>query len=122
MSDLSVPAYLFVIDHRGGRGLADPEVLETAVREAAAAAGADILTAEFALRPDASGPAGVAWLRNGRITAQCWAELEYAQFDLIIPGEGAAQRAADQLARSLLPDWAKVTAVPLNHLSHLPPD
>lgn len=69
--------------------------------------------------PDKAGDGvtGVLLLAESHISIHTWPEIGYAAIDIFVCGQGRAQAAADYLARALLPDWSKVTAVQRNHLS-----
>ena len=118
MDDFTPGPHLLV-DHRGDRGLTDPETLETAMRGAAEAAGAQILSAAFRLLPDDAGVSGAVLLVEGHIAVRTWADRDYASFDVFIPGDGLGKKAADHLARALLPDWTQIRALTRN--SFAPP-
>ena len=117
MSDF-VPGTHLLIDHRGGRYATDAEKLEEILRGAAEAAGATVLSAHFHGFPDHAGVTGMVILAESHISIHTWPEHQYAALDVFVCGQANAQKAADYLARALLPDWSKVTAVQRNHFSH----
>lgn len=114
------PGPHLLIDHRGGAGLTDPARLEQAMRDAAQAAGAEVLSATLHLLPGDDGVTGAALLTDGHIAVRTWAEQGYAAFDVFIPGEGRGKKAADSLARTLLPDWTQIKAYPRNDFTPPP--
>lgn len=120
MSDFSPGTHL-LIDHRGGKGLDDPALLEHALRHAAEAAGAEVLHLHAQAVPGRSGVTGVALLADGLIGVQTWADDGYAAFDVLIPGDGKGKVAADRLARDLLPDWTQIKAVKRNDFTPVKP-
>ncbi|EAQ04175.1 S-adenosylmethionine decarboxylase [Pseudooceanicola batsensis HTCC2597] len=119
MDDFSPGTHLLV-DHRGGAGMTDPDVLEQAMRGAAEAAEATVLSAHFHQFPDSAGVTGVLLLAESHISVHTWPEHDYAAFDIFVCGEGQGKKAADFLARALLPDWTQIRAVQRNHFSHAP--
>ncbi len=117
MTDFAPGTHL-LIDHRGGKYATDPLKLEEILRAAADAAGATVLSAHFHGFPDHAGVTGMLILAESHISIHTWPEHGYAALDVFMCGTANAQAAADYLARALLPDWAKVTHVQRNHLSH----
>lgn len=113
------PGTQLLVDHRGGKGMRDPALLEQVMREATA--DQDVITAHFAKATDRDGVSGVLLLSQGHLVVQTWADENYASFDLLIPGEGRAKQVADHIARSLLPDWTQIKAVKRNDFTPLPP-
>jgi len=109
-----MPGPHLLVDHRGDRGLTDPDALEAAMRGAAETVGAEVLSAAFHLLPEGEGVSGALVLAQGHITVRTWAEQGYAAFDIFIPGEGLGKKAADHLARALLPDWTQIRAITRN--------
>jgi S-adenosylmethionine decarboxylase len=120
MSDFS-PGTQLLVDHRGGKGMADPALLERAIREALDSEGVTVLSATLIATDDRDGVTGAALLSQGHVAVQTWADQDYASFDLLIPGDGMAKKIADHLARSLLPDWTQIKAQKRNDFTPLPP-
>ena len=116
-----MPGPHLLIDHRGDLSVTDPQALETAMRDAAGVAGATVLSAAVHLLPGGAGVSGALVLAEGHITVRSWAEKGYTAFDVFIPGEGLGKKAADHLARALLPDWTQIRAVTRNSFAPLPP-
>ena len=114
-----LPGPHLLVDHRGDRYLTDPEALEAAMRGAAEAAKAEVLSATLHLLPDGAGISGAVILTDGHIAVRSWADQSYASFDIFIPGDGRGKIAADHLARVLLPDWTQIKAITRN--SFAPP-
>lgn len=117
MSDFTPGPHL-LIDHRGGADLSDPARLETAMRGAAEAAGAVVLSGAF--HAVTGGVSGVLVLEDGHIAVRSWADKAYASFDVFIPGDGLGKIAADHLARVLLPDWTQIKAQERNNFTPPP--
>lgn len=113
MDDFTPGPHL-LIDHRGMRGLTDAALLEEAMRGAAEVAGATLLSAAFHVLPDGDGVSGAMVLAEGHIVVRTWAGQDYASFDVFIPGEGLGKKAADHLARRLLPDWTQIRSITRN--------
>lgn len=120
MSDFS-PGTQLLIDHRGGKGMRDPEALQHAITAALDDLGLAVLSAQLLAAPDRDGVTGAVLLSEGHVAVQTWADEDYASFDLLIPGEGVAKQVADALARRLLPDWTQIKAQKRNDFTPLPP-
>lgn len=118
MQDFTPGPHL-LIDHRGGLGMTDPALLETTLRAAAEAAGATALSATMHEVED--GVSGALLLVEGHIAVRTWASQTYASFDVFIPGEGLGKKAADHLARALLPDWTQIHGHMRNDFTAPPP-
>ena len=80
-----------LIELTGGTGLDDPARVEAALREAARATGATVLSVH-SHRFSPQGVTGVALLAESHVTAHTWPEHRYAAFDLFLCG------AADPMA------------------------
>ena len=119
MEDFTPGPHL-LIDHRGGAGLTDTTRLEDAMRAAANAAGAEVLSVTLHVLPDDAGVTGAALLTEGHIAVRTWVEQGYSSFDVFIPGDGRGKMAADSLARTLLPDWTQIKAYPRNDFTPPP--
>lgn len=113
MDDFTPGPHL-LIDHRGTNGLTDAALLEDAMRGAAEATGATVLSAAFHVLPNDEGVSGALVLAEGHIAVRTWAGQDYASFDVLIVGDGLGKKAADHLARRLLPDWTQIRAIPRN--------
>ncbi|WP_407492438.1 S-adenosylmethionine decarboxylase family protein [Pseudooceanicola sp. MF1-13] len=120
MSDFS-PGTQLLIDHRGGKGMNDPALLEAAIRDAVLAQDLDIVAATITKAPGRDGVTGAVILSEGIVAVHSWADQNYASFDVLAPGEGVAKKIADALARALLPDWTQIKAQKRNDFTPLPP-
>ena len=119
--DFFTPGTQLLVDHRGGRGMRDPALIEATVRQALKGTGTSILSSHFAERTDGAGLSGAVVLNGGHVAVQTWADENYASFDLFVPGDGHAKLVADRLAHALLPDWTQIKAVLRNDFTPLPP-
>ena len=91
-----------LLEHWGGRALRDPAALEAAMRAAARAAGATVLSAH--LHPfEGGGVTGVLLLAESHVTVHTWPERDYAALDLFMCGAADVEAAADVLDRLLAP-------------------
>lgn len=90
-----------ILEHWGGT-LA-PDRLDTAMHEAARAAGAKVLAAHF--HPFAGGGVtGVLLLAESHISVHTWPEHGYAALDLFMCGVADVAAAADVLDAALAPE------------------
>lgn len=88
-----------LIDLSNGQGLNDETRVNTALRDAAAAAGAtllDIRLHQFAPQ----GVTGVALLAESHITVHTWPELGFAAFDAFMCGDADPWAVVDVLAKA----------------------
>ncbi|MBM2577788.1 adenosylmethionine decarboxylase [Jannaschia sp. Os4] len=92
-----------LLEHAGGRGLTDAALLERAMRAAAAAGGATVLSAHLHPFPG-GGVTGVLLLAESHVTVHTWPEHGYAAFDLFLCGAAEVERAADALDAMLAPE------------------
>lgn len=91
-----------LLEQSGGRGLVDAPLLERAMRAAAEAGGAHVLSAHFHPFPG-GGVTGVLLLAESHVTVHTWPEHRYAAFDLFLCGAAEVERAADALDAMLAP-------------------
>lgn len=117
-SEKFAPGAHLLIDHFGGRFLDEPAQLETALRAAAKAAGATILSGAFHHFGGGNGVTGVLLLAESHISIHTWPERDYAAIDIFICGEADAERAANMLATTLSPQRIKVERVLRGHSNH----
>ena len=90
-----------ILEHWGG--VLDRPRVEAAMRDAAAAAEATVLSAHFHPFPG-GGVTGVLLLAESHITVHTWPEHGYAALDLFMCGAAEVERAADLLNTALAPE------------------
>ena len=91
-----------ILEHLGGSHLTDAPAMEAAMRAAARAGGATVLSAH--LHPFAGGGlTGVLLLAESHVTVHTWPERDYAAFDLFMCGAADPEAAADALDAALAP-------------------
>ncbi len=100
-----------ILDHYGGQFARDMDALESALRDAACEAGAQVIGAKFHRFGDKGGVTGVVLLAESHISIHTWPELDYAAIDIFMCGAADAHIAADHLEKTLAPDMVKLTAV-----------
>ncbi|SEI77121.1 S-adenosylmethionine decarboxylase [Pseudooceanicola nitratireducens] len=119
--DFFTPGTQLLVDHRGGKGMRDPALLEQVLTRALTDRGLPPQQVMIQPAEGRDGVTGVALLSAGHVAVQSWADQDYMSLDLLVPGEGAAKQLADDLARALLPDWTQIRAVLRNDFTPLPP-
>lgn len=98
-----------ILEHWGGT--TDPTRIELALRDAAKAAGATVLSAHF--HPfEGGGITGVLLLAESHITIHTWPEKSYAALDLFMCGTANVEAAADLLDRALAPERTERRMLP----------
>lgn len=99
-----------LLEHWGGAGLRDSALMETAMRGAATAARATVLSAHFHGFPG-GGFTGVLLLAESHITVHTWPELNYAALDLFLCGNADVTAAVEALATVLCPAEVQVQRI-----------
>lgn len=92
-----------IADFWGARHLGDVEALDAAMREAAGAAGAQLLHIHLHPFGEGQGVSGVAVLAESHISVHTWPERDYAAFDAFLCGDTDAGRALAVLEERLRP-------------------
>lgn len=106
-----LPGTHLLVDLYGAAHLTDALRLEAALRAAAAAAGATVITAHFHSFPGAAGVTGMLLLAESHISIHTWPELRYAAVDIFICGATDATAAREALEAALTPERVVVVAV-----------
>jgi S-adenosylmethionine decarboxylase len=83
--------------------LADPNFIETALREAAYAAGATPLFGKFHQFGAGLGVTGVLLLKESHISIHTWPEYGFAAVDAFMCGDSHPERAIEVLRKALQP-------------------
>jgi S-adenosylmethionine decarboxylase len=76
-----------LIDLWGAENLTDVEHIERALRDAAGAAGATVLSVDLHQFSDTGGVSGVAILAESHISIHTWPERDFAALDVFMCGE-----------------------------------
>ena len=99
-----------LLEHWDGFCLTDPDGMEAAMRGAADAAGAHVLSAHF---HDFTGGGftGVLMLAESHITVHTWPEKGYAALDIFMCGACDAEAAVTHLARCLQPQASQIERI-----------
>jgi len=74
----------FIVDFWAARYLTDALRIESALKEAASVAGAELLHTHMHRFSGAGGVTGVALLAESHISVHTWPELDFAAFDLFM--------------------------------------
>lgn len=87
----------------------DPGEVETALIDAARAAGATVLNANLHHFGEGMGVTGILMLAESHISIHSWPELSYAAVDVFVCGKADPHRAIASLKLSFLPTDTHVT-------------
>jgi S-adenosylmethionine decarboxylase len=98
-------------DFSQATGLDDREVIETALRDAALAAGAHLLRIELHEFGAGKGITGVALLAESHISIHTWPELAYAALDIFMCGAADPRLALSVLEQRFKPRRTRVSLV-----------
>ena len=104
------PGMHLLIDLYGAKKLDDIDYIDSALRSAAAACSATVLSVHLHSFGDQSGVTGVAILAESHITIHTWPELGYAALDIFLCGKHDPHLAVAVLERSFTPQEVVVTA------------
>jgi S-adenosylmethionine decarboxylase len=97
-----------IIDLHGARGLSDIELIESALRRCAEAAGATLLHIHLhRFQPD--GVSGVAVLAESHISIHTWPEAGYAALDVFMCGNTQPERCVPILREAFAPKRVDVS-------------
>lgn len=100
-----------LVDHFGGRALADLARIEQALQGAALAAGATILSGRFHKFGGHGGVTGVLLLSESHISIHTWPEKNYAAIDIFMCGAAQPDKAAAYLKDQFRPARVQITRV-----------
>ena len=109
MTSLPVPGWHLLLDMYGAKHLQDAAALELAMRAAANAAGARVLSAQLHDFPEGGGVTGVLLLAESHISVHTWPELNFAALDIFMCGSADIEAAARALETALAPATCRVT-------------
>ncbi|WP_413992172.1 adenosylmethionine decarboxylase [Labrys okinawensis] len=105
-----VPGLHLLIDFWECRMPDNPTEIEVALREAAVACGATVLTVELHHFGESGGITGVALLAESHISIHTWPETGYIALDIFMCGRCDPQLAVPVLQRRFRPGRVKVGA------------
>jgi S-adenosylmethionine decarboxylase len=88
--------------------MTDRDVIEGALRTAAAACGATVLSIQIHEFGESAGITGVAILAESHITIHTWPEIDYAAFDIFVCGTCDPDKATQALTDIFQPKKRKV--------------
>lgn len=101
----------FILDFWDADKLRDASAIETAMREAADAAGAVLLDIHLHQFSNNDGITGVALLAESHISVHTWPEHGYAAFDVFMCGEAQASLAVEHLKREFKPERCTIKEI-----------
>ena len=93
-----------IVDLRGAHGLDDLGHVESALREAVAAAGATLLHIHLHHFTPNAGVSGVAVLAESHISIHTWPERRYAALDVFMCGGARPQETLEVFRRAFRPE------------------
>ena len=92
-----------IIDLWEAKGLDDRERIESALIDAAQAAGATLLHIHLHKFEDGGGISGVAVLAESHISVHTWPEMGYAAFDVFMCGDAEPRKALEVFKKAFEP-------------------
>jgi S-adenosylmethionine decarboxylase len=101
-----------IADFWGGKSIGDPKYLEAALKNAAIAAGANILNTHVHHFGEGQGVTAVIALSESHITIHTWPEHGYSAIDVFMCGAADPHVAISSLRTSIGPSESKVIEHP----------
>lgn len=101
----------FIVDFYGARHLANAEIIEKALTDAADAAKAVLLHLHIHTFSGAGGVTGVALLAESHISVHTWPERDYAAFDIFMCGNSLPENAVDLLKKVFRPERVELQEI-----------
>lgn len=111
-----------IADFWAPRYLTDAVKIETALKDAAAAAGAKLLSVHVHRFSGAGGVTGVALLAESHISVHTWPEHDYAAFDIFMCSSADPGLALDVLRTVFLPEREDVRELIRGCMAPIPAD
>ena len=93
-----------IVDFHGAHGLDDMELMERALRQAVARAGATLLHLHLHRFTQNGGISGVAVLSESHISVHSWPEIGFAAFDVFMCGKASPDLAVQVLREHFRPE------------------
>lgn len=100
-----------IIDLWGAKRLDELELMENALRDAVAAAGATLLHIHLHHFTPNGGISGVAVLAESHISVHSWPERDFAAFDVFMCGDAQPEKAIDVLKQAFSPFQVNVDTI-----------
>ncbi|MSP03764.1 MAG: adenosylmethionine decarboxylase [Acetobacteraceae bacterium] len=97
-----------LIDLWGANNLADPELIDRALRESAEVAGATVLHSHFHHFSPNGGVSGVVVLAESHISIHTWPERDFAAVDIFMCGACDPYKAIPLLKAAFKPDFVNL--------------
>lgn len=101
-----------LLDLYGATHLDDPALADTALRKAAEAAGATVLSSHVHEFASTGGVSGVVVLAESHISIHTWPEHRYAALDIFLCGDADPHRAIPVLTDAFSPERIEVSEQP----------
>ncbi len=109
MSNFVAPGLHLLVDFWGASHVQDQALIERAMREAAEACGATVLSVALHAFGDDAGITGVAILAESHISIHTWPELDYIALDIFMCGSCDPHKAVSVLQRYFQPGEIRVS-------------
>lgn len=104
------PGQHLLIDLHDAKNLRDQELIDRALRDAAAACGATVLDIKLHSFGEGAGITGVAILAESHISIHTWPETGFAAIDIFMCGSCDPHRAMPVLEAAFLPGHTNISA------------
>jgi len=101
----------FIVDFWGAQNLANTQLIEQSLVEAARVAGAVLLHIHLHKFSEGGGVTGVALLAESHISVHTWPELDYAAFDVFMCGNAKPELAVACLQAAFQPEKVEIKEI-----------
>ncbi len=110
-SEQDIAGRHYIVDFYGASYLADLELMEQSLVDAAHVAGATLLHIHLHQFTGGGGITGVALLAESHISVHSWPERDYAAFDVFMCGDAEPEKAVELLKQVFIPSRIEVKEI-----------